>query len=267
MVKANFKGNALLESVETALNEFEQARIAAPFDKYYRICTAEEIAEVEGVSVEEFEEQEKDSVVYEVVPVLGYAFAKDEYIDQISDASGLIYCYVGPNGKLYYTVSDRVFELELSDLGVEGLEEDEEVKPSREAAILYLMKEFKHISREQAEKFVSDLEKTIKDQNRRAHAEQNKEELEKEYKELHGDDWSHWEEFTASKMNEAENTSSVYLDLNDIVSYAEKYISSELKANGGSEVKIFKAQDGQYMITLNKDDNSIKAYCSLGEAE
>lgn len=201
MVKANFKGGALLESVEKALNEFKQVRIAAPFDKYFRICTAEEIADLEGVSVEEFEEREKDNAVYDVVPVLGYAFAKDEYIDQISDASGLIYCYIGPNGKLYYTVSDRVFELELNDLGVEDLEEDEEVKPSREAAILYLMKEFKYISREQAEKFVSDLENTIKDQNRRTHAEQNKEELEKEYKKLHGDDWSHWEEFTASKMN------------------------------------------------------------------
>lgn len=201
MVKANFKGNALLESVEKALNEFKQVRIAAPFDKYYRICTAEEIAEVEGVSVEEFEEREKDNAVYDVVPVLGYAFAKDEYIDQISDTSGLIYCYIGPNGKLYYTVSDRVFELGLSDLGVEDLEEDEEVKPSREAAISYLMKEFKYISRDQAEKFVSDLENTIKDQNRRTHAEQNKEELEKEYKKLHGDDWSHWEEFTLSKMN------------------------------------------------------------------
>ena len=204
MVKANFKGSTLLESVEKALDEFKQVRIAAPFDKYYRICTAEEIAEVEGISVEEFEEQEKDNAVYDVVPVLGYAFAKDEYIDQISDASGLIYCYIGPNGKLYYTVSDRVFELELSDLGVEDLEEDEEVKPSREAAILYLMREFKYISREQAEKFVSDLENTIKDQNRRTHAEQNKEELEKEYKKLHGDDWSHWEEFTASKMNKEE---------------------------------------------------------------
>lgn len=201
MVKADFKGSTLLESVEKALNEFKQVRIAAPFDKYFRTCTAEEIAEVEGISVEEFEEREKDNAVYDVVPVLGYAFAKDEYIDQISDASGLIYCYIGPNGKLYYTVSDRVFELGLSDLGVEDLEEDEEVKPSREAAILYLMKEFKYISREQAEKFVSDLENTIKDQNRRTHAEQNKEELEKEYKKLHGDDWSHWEDFTASKMN------------------------------------------------------------------
>lgn len=264
MIRANFKGSALLESVEKALSEFEQARIAAPFDKYYRVCTAEEVAEAEGVSVEEFEEREKDSAIYDVVPVLGYAFARDEYIDQISDASGLIYCYIGPNGKLYYTVSDRVFELELSDLGVEDLEEDEEVKPSREAAVLYLMKEFKYITREQAEKFVSDLENTIKDQNRRTRAEQNKEELEKEYKKLHGDDWSHWEEFTASKMDEAENTSSIYIDLREIISYAEKYISNELKANGGSSCKITTAQDGQYMITLNRSDNSIKAYCDLG---
>lgn len=66
------------------------------------------------------------------------------------------------------------------------------------------------------------------------------------------------------ELEDSENTTSIYIDLRELIAYAEKYISKELRMAGGSDVKISKMQDGQYMITLNKLDNSVKAYCNLG---
>lgn len=464
MVRANYRSSNLLESLDSALEKFDSNKptIKAPFDKFYRVGTEEEIAELEGMNLDEFKAFETEDPVRDYIDVLGYAIAKDEYRDMISDASGLIYTEIGEDGKLYYNVGDRVFEVELSDIGLsydeisededietpseeigteidkeetldemikrahdeelsaigtydgilakigeddklkemideikkdeqdhekllshyietgepitdddlednededkleesEGLnkaithleeiieicdtedsidqdvmlynidkacdvlgngyfdevldklnhikdvvreeqsidqdtmydtvyqcikilkgESDDEIdvagfdkgkelerlhESSKEDAINYLVSEFKYLTREQAEKEVDKLENLIKDQQRRTNAEQNKEELEKEYKKLHGDDWSHWEEFTASKINEDEsNTSTIFIDLEDILGYAEKHISELLTSNGGSKAKIAVRDDGQYTLTLNREDGSIDAFINL----
>ncbi len=128
MVRANFKQSTLLESLDTLFEDGGNIYIKPPFDKYYRVSDPAEIADLEGMDVIEFQNFEAEDPVREYTNVVGYAIAKDEYRDQIESASGLAYAEIGEDGKLYYNVGDRVFEVETDDLGINYDEMGREVE-------------------------------------------------------------------------------------------------------------------------------------------
>lgn len=205
----NSLNKKLLESLNNLFESQSNVYIKPPFNKYYRVSTPAEIADLEGLGASEFQNFEAEDPVREYTNVVGYAIARDQYRDQIEKASGLLHAEIGEDGKLYYNIGEKVFEVETDDVGINYDEMGREIE-------------------NEVVKSPSKGKKIIKE------------------------------------LDDRDNTSSIYIDLREIISYAEKYISNELKANGGSDCKITTAQDGQYMITLNRSDNSIKAYCDLG---
>lgn len=56
-----------------------------------------------------------------------------------------------------------------------------------------------------------------------------------------------------------DNTTSSYIDIREIVRYAEEYLAALLN----SSVGITKQQDGQYMITMKNDDKTIDKWLNL----
>lgn len=56
-----------------------------------------------------------------------------------------------------------------------------------------------------------------------------------------------------------DNTTSSYIDIREIVRYAEEYLAALLN----SSVGITKQQDGQYMITMKNDDKTISKWLDL----
>lgn len=56
-----------------------------------------------------------------------------------------------------------------------------------------------------------------------------------------------------------DNTTSSYIDIREIVRYAEEYLTTLLN----SSVGITKQQDGQYMITMKNDDKTIDKWLNL----
>lgn len=132
--RSSYQGSRLLENLEVGLEKFDKSikegaiNIKSPFNKFYRVGTPEEIAELEGYTVEEFKEFENEDPCREHFNIVGYAIAKDEYTDQISNASGLIYVEITDDGRLVYNVGERVFDLELSDLGLDVEDESEDLK-------------------------------------------------------------------------------------------------------------------------------------------
>ena len=56
-----------------------------------------------------------------------------------------------------------------------------------------------------------------------------------------------------------DNTTSSYIDIREIVRYAEEYLAALLN----SSVGITKQQDGQYMITMKNDDKTINKWLDL----
>ena len=56
-----------------------------------------------------------------------------------------------------------------------------------------------------------------------------------------------------------DNTTSSYIDIREIVRYAEEYLTALLN----SSVGITKQQDGQYMITMKNDDKTIDKWLNL----
>ena len=56
-----------------------------------------------------------------------------------------------------------------------------------------------------------------------------------------------------------DNTTSSYIDIREIVRYAEEYLTNLLN----SSVGITKQQDGQYMITMKNDDKTISKWLDL----
>lgn len=205
----NSLNKKLLENLDNLFESQSNVYIKPPFNRYYRVSTPAEIADLEGLDTLEFQNFEAEDPVREYTNVVGYAIARDQYRDQIEKASGLLHAEIGEDGKLYYNIGEKVFEVETDDVGINYDEMGREIES-------------------EVVKSPSKSKKIIKE------------------------------------LDDKDNTSSIYIDLREIISYAEKYISNELKANGGSNCKITTAQDGQYMITLNRSDNSIKAYCDLG---
>lgn len=128
MVKANFKQNSLLESLDNLFENGGNVYIKPPFNKYYRVSDPAEIADLEGMDVIEFQDFEAEDPVRQYTNVVGYAIAKNEYRDQIEEASGLLYAEIGEDGKLYYNVGERVFEVETDDLGISYDEMGREVE-------------------------------------------------------------------------------------------------------------------------------------------
>ena len=132
--RSSFQGSKLLENLEVGLDEFDknlkegEANIKSPFNKFYRVGTPEEIAELERCTVEEFKEFENEDPCREHFNIVGYAIAKDEYTDQIANASGLVYVEITDDGRLVYNIGERVFDLELSDLGLDIESESEDLK-------------------------------------------------------------------------------------------------------------------------------------------
>ena len=453
MVRANFKQNSLLESLDNLFENGGNIYIKPPFNKYYRVSDPAEIADLEGMDVIEFESFEAEDPVRQYVNVVGYAIAKDEYRDQIEEASGLLYAEIGEDGKLYYNVGERVFEVETDDIGInydemgrevesevvkspsKSLKENDEFEklvddiyeffsewdpysvdkadydldrdsiklalstPDKDDKVLYDVKEIaseledgdplkdkansiidrltftenedlneigpvaagligaaggaivgslatsalnknKEESAELEEDQSKDNEpakykvsfypydrygsdeglknasfgaKTLKDALKKLASRLGlylePEDIDEEYsdarealesiKDSNGDgcdyivlfknettgevyieedykpedlDWDDdYDESEKPKskkslkeLDSKDNTSTIYIDLSEIISYAEAYINKELRMAGGSNVKITTTEDGQYMITLNRSDNSIKAYCDLG---
>ena len=58
-----------------------------------------------------------------------------------------------------------------------------------------------------------------------------------------------------------DNTTSSYIDIREIVRYAEEYLTALLN----SSVGITRQQDGQYMITMKNDDKTINKWLDLHE--
>lgn len=132
--RSSYQGSRLLENLEVGLDKFDkslkegEANIKSPFNKFYRVGTPEEIAELEGHTVEEFKEFENEDPCREHFNIVGYAIAKDEYTDQIASASGLVYVEITDDGRLVYNIGEGVFDLELSDLGLDIESESEDLK-------------------------------------------------------------------------------------------------------------------------------------------
>ena len=79
----NSLNKKLLESLDNLFESQSNIYIKPPFNKYYRVSTPAEIADLEGLDASEFQNFEAEDPVREYINVVGYAIARDQYRDQI----------------------------------------------------------------------------------------------------------------------------------------------------------------------------------------
>ena len=136
MVKPNFKQDAILENLDGLFESgYDPSNITinAPFNKYFRVATLQDMNELEDIETEEqLEEYIEGDECNDACPIIGYAVAKDEYREQL-EFDGLFFMAVGEDGNLYYNVADKVDSLEPDEVlnAIGEISEDDTIRLKR----------------------------------------------------------------------------------------------------------------------------------------
>ena len=100
-----------IEEVET-LNE---GKLSSELTKYFNEVTAEQLADVIGTDVEDVTAGDEE-IIEAGIEIIGYAIAKDEFFDALSD-DAISFGSIGADGKIYYSYGgNRVTDISLDEI-------------------------------------------------------------------------------------------------------------------------------------------------------
>ena len=152
MVKANFKQNAILESLDTLFEsgyDPSNIKINPPFNKYYKVATIKDLQDT-GADVNSDSDVAAfiaDDPCSEAYSIVGYAVVKPEYVETLG-GNGLDVMCITDTGDLCYNVGDRVYDASIDEI-LDALGESESINEDE----TYSYNNYKFDSKEEYDKF------------------------------------------------------------------------------------------------------------------